>query len=154
MSIEISRRKAIAGAAAVGVGVPVLAACGQSDSGAESATDTAPSAADSSTTGGASSGAAAGGAALVNTADVPEGGGVILAEAKVVVTQPKAGEFKCFSSICTHEGCPVTEVTDTINCTCHGSKFSIEDGSVVTPPANQPLPEVAIKVDGDAIVPA
>ena len=35
------------------------------------------------------------------------------------------------------QGCPVDNVSDgTINCTCHGSQFSIEDGSVVGgPPA-------------------
>ena len=38
-----------------------------------------------------------------------------------MITQPKEGEFKAFSSICTHQACPVATVTDTINCDCHGS---------------------------------
>jgi Rieske Fe-S protein len=45
----------------------------------------------------------------------------------------------------------VSDVTDTINCACHGSQFSITDGSVVTPPATKPLPEAVITVDGDTI---
>jgi Rieske Fe-S protein len=99
------------------------------------------------------------GEALTTTAEVDVGGGVILAERDVVVTQPSSGEFKGFSATCTHQGCTVSSVSDgTINCACHGSKFSIEDGSVVqaasglTPDAQAPLPEVPITVDGDSIV--
>ena len=66
-----------------------------------------------------------------------------------MITQPTAGEFKAFSSICTHQNCPVADVTDTINCTCHGSKFSIADGSVLNPPATNPLGERTVTVDGD-----
>jgi Rieske Fe-S protein len=40
----------------------------------------------------------------------------------------------------------------TIDCPCHGSKFSIKDGSVVKGPATAPLALVAIKVDGTSIV--
>ena len=38
-----------------------------------------------------------------------------------------------------------------INCECHGSAFSIADGSVVTGPATAPLAEEQITVKGDAI---
>jgi len=49
----------------------------------------------------------------------------------------------------------VTAVKDgTINCTCHGSKFSIEDGSVATGPATKPLAKVEVTVEGDEIVTA
>ena len=49
-----------------------------------------------------------------------------------MVTQPTEGDFKGFSAVCTHQGCLVANVDGgTINCTCHGSQFSIEDGSVV-----------------------
>jgi Rieske Fe-S protein len=93
--------------------------------------------------------AGAGGAATAKTADIPVGGGKIFADIQAVVTQPTAGEFKAFSSICTHQNCPVTEVTDTINCNCHGSKFALVDGSVVNPPATQPLAAKQVTVDGD-----
>ena len=78
---------------------------------------------------------------------------MILAKEQVVVTQPTAGEFACFSSICTHQGCEVGDVDGgTINCPCHGSQYSIEDGSVVTGPAAAPLPAVNVTVDGDSVV--
>jgi Rieske Fe-S protein len=89
----------------------------------------------------------------VATSEVPVGGGVILEDADYVITQPTAGEFKAFSKICTHEGCPVGSVADgTINCPCHGSKYSIEDGSVVNPPAPDPLEEAEVTVAGDRVV--
>ena len=99
----------------------------------------------------ASSGAGSGGGsgAAIKTADIPVGGGKIFADSQSVVTQPVKGEFKAFSSICTHQSCPVASVTDTINCDCHGSKFSITDGSVVNPPATQSLAARTVTVQGD-----
>jgi Rieske Fe-S protein len=100
----------------------------------------------------AQGGPAQGGASLVAASDVPVGGGTVFAEQDVVVTQPTAGEFRAFSATCTHQGCPVTEVADgTINCNCHGSKFAVEDGKVIDGPADSPLPERAIEVDGEEI---
>jgi Rieske Fe-S protein len=53
----------------------------------------------------------------------------------------------------THQGCTVSTVSDgTINCPCHGSKFSITNGSVVGGPAPSPLAAVSIKVHGTSIV--
>jgi Rieske Fe-S protein len=90
---------------------------------------------------------------LAKTSDIPVGGGAIFADKQVVVTQPKKGTFKAFTSICTHQGCQVAEVANgTINCPCHGSKFSIADGSVVHDPAPQPLPGKKITVSGDSIL--
>ncbi|WP_375432670.1 Rieske (2Fe-2S) protein [uncultured Friedmanniella sp.] len=85
-------------------------------------------------------------------ADVPVGGGVILKNADYVITQPSKGTYKAFSKICTHQRCPVTEVSDgAIICKCHGSKFSIEDGSVVEPPASKPLAESKVIVSGKEV---
>ena len=85
------------------------------------------------------------------TADIPVGSGKVFPDAQTVITQPKKGDFKAFSAVCTHQGCLVDAVTTTINCPCHGSKYSIADGSVVNPPAPKPLPPKTIKVSGDML---
>lgn len=103
----------------------------------------------SATSGGRAGG---GGAVLAQTSDIPVGGGKIFSAADVVVTQPTAGQFKCFSATCTHAGCTVGQVAGgTINCPCHGSKFRIADGSVANGPAAAPLPSRSITVTGTAI---
>jgi nitrite reductase/ring-hydroxylating ferredoxin subunit len=90
---------------------------------------------------------------LAATADVPVGGGIVLAAQDVVLTQPEAGRFRAFSATCTHQGCTVSEVArGTINCPCHGSSFAITDGSVTAGPAPRPLPERAVTVQGSSIV--
>ena len=92
---------------------------------------------------------------LALTSDVPVGGGKILADKKIVITQPRAGSFEAFTAICTHQGCTVSDVSGgTVNCPCHGSKFSIANGSVVTGPAPSALAPVSIKVQGTSIVQA
>ncbi|MEU3901754.1 Rieske (2Fe-2S) protein [Streptomyces sp. NPDC045251] len=98
------------------------------------------------------SSAASPGQELVRTSDVPVGGGKILADRKIVVTQPQQGEFKAFSAVCTHQNCLVSDVRDgTIDCACHGSRFSVADGSVEQGPATRPLPEERIAVDGNSV---
>ena len=114
---------------------------------------------------GASSGAAAGGSSgaaassgpvvLAKTTDIPVGGGKILTDKKIVITEPQSGTFKAFTAVCTHQGCIVDSVSGgTINCPCHGSKFSIANGSVVNGPAPSPLAPVSIEVQGTSIVQA
>jgi Rieske Fe-S protein len=121
-------------------------------SAATSGSAAAPSASGSATGGGASSAAPAA-AALATTSEVPEGGGKIINGKNIVITQPQAGSFKAFTAVCTHQGCIVNSVADgTIDCPCHGSKFSVKDGSVVNGPATSPLAPVAIKVEGASIV--
>ena len=96
-----------------------------------------------------------GGTVLATTSQVPVGGGKILSGQKIVITQPAAGTFKGFSAVCTHQACIVDAVSSgTIDCPCHGSRFSINDGSVVNGPAASPLPPVSIKVEGTSIVAA
>lgn len=144
---KFTRRHALTGAATVGLGLPLLAACGD---GGTTPSDTPGDAGSSS--GGASSPDGGGASGLTTTADVPVGGGTIFADDEVVVTQPTEGEFKGFSVTCTHQGCPVTSISDgLIQCTCHGSAFSIEDGSPQSGPASAPLAEVELVVEGDQI---
>ena len=141
----INRRRALSGSAAVAVGLPLLAACGD-DSGS-TATDPG------STSG--EPGSSGGGAALASTSDVPVGGCFVVAGSKVVLTQPTEGDFKAFSAVCTHQGCLVESSSEgAIPCPCHGSRFSLDDGSPQSGPASAPLAAVQIAVDGDAITQA
>jgi nitrite reductase/ring-hydroxylating ferredoxin subunit len=107
-------------------------------------------------TGGAGASPSAGGGAatgaLASTSEIPVGGGKVFSSQQVVVTQPEKGTFKGFSAICTHMQCTVDQVANgTIDCPCHGSQFSVKDGSVVAGPAPKPLPAAAIKVTGTEI---
>jgi Rieske Fe-S protein len=84
---------------------------------------------------------------------VPVGGGVILSDADYVITQPTAGKFRAFSKFCTHQHCELASVErGTIYCDCHGSRFSIENGSVLEPPATAPLPESKVTVASGRVV--
>lgn len=140
-----SRRTVLATAGAASAAVS-LAACGGSgdapEGGASQETGDQPSSGSGHPDGGV----------LVETSEVPEGGGTILKEQKVVVTQPSAGEFRAFSAVCTHRGCLVSSVEDgTVNCSCHGSRFAIGDGSVTQGPATQALPAVDVSVTGGVV---
>lgn len=93
------------------------------------------------------------GSTLGKTSDIPVGGGVIYSDEHVVVTQPTKGTFKCFSSTCTHMGCTVDKVANgLIQCPCHGSRYSITDGTVKAGPAPKPLPPEKISVKNSEIV--
>ncbi|WP_454315849.1 Rieske (2Fe-2S) protein [Streptomyces phaeoluteigriseus] len=147
-----ARRTVVAAAGVAGLAV-ALTACGGSDDDSSGSADASGSAGSTGGSGSASTGGgAAAGAALTTTADIPEGGGKVFGDKKVVVVQPTAGEFKAYSAVCTHSGCAVKTIADgVINCPCHNSNFSVTDGSVKSGPATKPLPEVPITVSGDSI---
>jgi Rieske Fe-S protein len=149
----------LAGVGLVGL-AGAVSACGSGGSSSSSAgtsagappatgAASAPSSA-SGSAGGSTAGAQ--GSALATTSEIPVGGGMIFTSEKVVVTQPTAGDYKGFSAVCTHMGCIVSTISNgTIDCPCHGSQYSITNGSVVAGPAPKPLPDAAIKVSGTSI---
>ena len=134
-----SRRGVLISAGALGAGMVVTACAGNGSP------PSASQSASSETTSAAAP-------ISVKTADVPVGGGVVLKDPKVVVTQPQPGEFKAFTAICTHKQCLVSTVADgTIDCPCHGSRYSDVDGSVVKGPAVKPLAQKSVTVAGDTL---
>ncbi|MFJ3906827.1 Rieske (2Fe-2S) protein [Streptomyces sp. NPDC090025] len=139
----VARRTVVAAAGGAGLTV-ALTACGAAD-------EKTPGGGDGGTGGGDGSGGQQG-AALARTGDIPVGGGKVLADQGIVITQPKQGEFKAFSARCTHQGCTVSTVTQgIIACPCHHSRFDASDGSVKQGPATQPLEPTPIEVTGEEI---
>ncbi|KOU63105.1 Rieske (2Fe-2S) protein [Streptomyces sp. IGB124] len=148
----VRRKVLVAGAAALAGGA--LTACGsgggdgeKTSSGEPNAATPPPGTAPAATP---SAGGAGGGKSIAKAADVPVGGGKVLKEEKLVVTQPTKGSFRCFTAVCPHQGCLVNKVADgTIDCPCHGSEFKDTDGAVVKGPATKGLAEKKITVAAD-----
>ncbi|NBU22694.1 MAG: Rieske (2Fe-2S) protein [Actinobacteria bacterium] len=68
----------------------------------------------------------------------------------ILVTQPKAGEYRGFSATCTHSGCIVQGVRDgEIACGCHGARFDQETGAVISGPAKTALGRITIELRGE-----
>jgi Rieske Fe-S protein len=138
---EPTRRRLLVTGGVIAAAAALTAACGESGEGGEGGEG-----------GPASSPTAPVSGTTVATADVPVGGGVVLQDQQVVVTQPTAGTFKAFSAVCTHEGCTVTQVANgAIVCPCHMGQFSASDGSVLGGPPPAPLAAVPLTVSGSTI---
>ncbi|MBQ0854132.1 Rieske (2Fe-2S) protein [Streptomyces sp. NPDC057621] len=138
----LCRRTVLAALGGAGLAA-ALTACGGSD---DSSSGTSSNSSSDASTG------SAGGTALAKTTDIPEGGGKVFADQSVVVTQPTAGEFKAFSTVCPHQQQRVNSVDNgLITCPAHGSQFSVADGAVKKGPATSGLTAANIKVSGDSI---
>lgn len=132
--VRANRRIVFHGLGALGVAA-ALAGCGGSDDTSDDEVES--------------------GAALTTTEQVPVGGGIVLTDRKVVVTQPTKGVFKAYTAVCTHQQLLVTSVEDgTIHCSNHGSQYDAATGEVTLGPAPSALAAVEITVDGDQIVKA
>jgi len=148
---------AVGGAAAAAA---LLAACGGGGTGStagggdSSSSTSSGSASPSSTASDSGSGSAAGGA-LVQLADVPVGGAVSAKAPDgkpIIVAQPTAGKAVAFSAKCTHMGCTVKPSGAKLQCPCHGSQFDALTGKVQHGPAQAPLADFPVKVEGGAVV--
>ncbi|MEU5875339.1 Rieske (2Fe-2S) protein [Glycomyces sp. NPDC047369] len=142
-----SRRGLMCGLAGLGA-AGALAACGT----AESPSDSSTSSGSDATTGGSTDGSTgdAGGDAVAATADVPEGGGIVVDD--TVIVQPSADEFLAFSAVCPHMGTIVNppDAAGDIICPNHGSTFSLE-GELEKGPAETGLTPVDITVEDGQI---
>jgi Rieske Fe-S protein len=150
--MDVERRTVLQAGGLIAVG-GLVAACssGGSDVAATSAAASAPAASAPAASNAASG--TTGGTVLAQVTDVPVGGGVIIADPAVVITQPADGDIKAFSAICTHQGCLVGEVADNeIICPCHGSRFSATDGTVLQGPAQSPLEAAPVTVENGSVV--
>jgi cytochrome b6-f complex iron-sulfur subunit len=95
------------------------------------------------------------GAALTALADVPDGGGVVVANPSggMVLVVRTGNEVKAYNAACTHMGTTVEPPQNGVStCPNHGSQFSTSDGSVKKGPATKALATIDVKVEGDKVV--
>ena len=165
---KISRDKFIRLAGTIGVGVTAasVAACGGS-SGSSSGGGNG--------SGGSSSGGSSGGgsdetSAAENQTEQGSGASAIAAESDVepgsavkfkdagedaVLVRLDNGDFVAYSAVCTHQGCAVAYQDGGLACPCHGSVFDpANGGEPTTGPAQTPLPEIPVKIEGGSVVKA
>jgi nitrite reductase/ring-hydroxylating ferredoxin subunit len=93
--------------------------------------------------------------AVAKTSDIPIGSGkkFDVEGVQILITQPRAGEFRGFSAICTHAGFVMTNMANSeIKCDNHGAVYSADDGSVLSGPAPRALGKVTVTVEGDDIL--
>jgi len=146
MTATLSRRAVVRGCGVVAVGAVVGFTWARRSDAAQAV---GPSGAAANGYGPAAS--SGGGEVLAPLADVPEGGGLVLADEHVVLTK-SGDEVHAFSATCTHQGCTVDGVTDgRITCPCHGSAFDATTGKVVQGPATTGLAPVAVTVTGGEV---
>ena len=99
-----------------------------------------------------SSGANSSGTVLAPVAEIPDGGGVVLTKAKVVLTRT-GSQIAAFSAVCTHEACLVNKVQNgLITCPCQDSAFDATTGAVRNGPATSPLPAVQVHIVDNSVV--
>ena len=164
MEERISRRRFIRLGTVLGVGAAgasVLAACGGGESGGGGGGESG---------GGAGGGAgggedatkssgekasgtaekkAPGGQEIASTSEVAPGSAVKFKDSgsPAVLVHLQSGDFVAYSAVCTHQACEVAYRNGQLACPCHGSVFDpANNGAVVAPPAQQPLPEIPVEV--------
>ena len=177
MEERITRKRFIRLGTALGVGAAsasVLAACGGSESGGSGGSG---SGGESGGGGGGSQGGAsgnggsnggggggggggsngargAGGQAIAQTSEVSPGSAVEFEESgsPAVLVHLDSGDFVAYSAVCTHQQCTVAYQNAQLACPCHGSIFDPANGAaVVSGPAQRPLPEVPVEVQGGEV---
>lgn len=140
---EVSRRSVLEGTgvalAAGAAGYLGFVALGPAPTSDDSGSDDYPGTEDSS-------GKGKGSGPLASIDDVPDGGGLVLPDEKLVLTRDGT-TVRCFDAVCTHQGCLVGGVSGgVIRCPCHGSGFDATTGQVVQGPATEPLEAVDVEV--------
>lgn len=65
------------------------------------------------------------------------------------------GDFLAFTNLCPHAECRLDEdgvlEKDELECACHGSRFSLRSGAVISEPASDQLTLYPVQVVGDEV---
>jgi nitrite reductase/ring-hydroxylating ferredoxin subunit/uncharacterized membrane protein len=91
----------------------------------------------------------------VDPGDLPDGGtaSVVLGDTPVLLVR-HGGHLHALHDRCSHRGCSLADGKldgEVIQCSCHGSRFSLRDGAIERGPATVPQPAYEVRESGDRI---
>jgi 3-phenylpropionate/trans-cinnamate dioxygenase ferredoxin subunit len=94
----------------------------------------------------------------VRLADVPDGLATRVGGGPYGICIARLGDdFYALADRCSHQNWPLSDgevevFSGTVECTKHGSTFSLKDGSPQCLPATQAVPVYPVRVEGDEVV--
>ncbi len=93
---------------------------------------------------------------VAKVSDIPQGKAKAFKVEKeeVAVYHTESGEWYATSDICTHEYCNLSYgkvSAHEVECDCHGSKFDIRTGKVLSPPAFEDVKTFKVSVEGEDV---
>jgi nitrite reductase/ring-hydroxylating ferredoxin subunit len=160
---RISRRRFIRLGTVLGVGAAgasVLAACGGGSGSGGSGDGSGGGGGGGSDkssgkkTDGGTEKQASGGQAIARASEVAPGSAIKFKDSgnPAVLVHLQSGDFVAYSAVCTHQQCTVAYKNGQLACPCHGSVFDpANNGQVISPPAQRPLPEIPVEVRGGEV---
>ncbi|MBO3129504.1 Rieske 2Fe-2S domain-containing protein [Dermatophilus congolensis] len=133
---DMDRRTVLRGITGLGVSaatITILAACGASQPAAPKVDQAAVIAAVKK---------------AVSEGKAPVGGAAFIEDPALVVTQPKKGSYMVFSSVCTHDGGIIDQMSDDGKLVCpkHGAQYDPATGQPVAGPAPAALQKFDVPV--------
>ena len=72
-----------------------------------------------------------------------------------VVLANSDGQIYALAELCTHAECPLSEGEldgEEMVCPCHGSRFNVKTGEVLSLPANEPLAVYNVQIEGSDVL--
>lgn len=93
----------------------------------------------------------------VKVRDLPSGTKkAIFISGKRIMVANADGQYFAMDDACSHAGCGLAEEGflegHAITCGCHGSKFDLSTGNILSPPATTPMVTYPTKVEGDSVL--
>ena len=93
---------------------------------------------------------------VASTNDLPPGDLMLVdLDGNRVVLANAGGQIYALAELCTHAECPLSEGDldgEELVCPCHGSRFDVKSGEVLSLPANEPLAVYNVKVEGSDVL--
>jgi 3-phenylpropionate/trans-cinnamate dioxygenase ferredoxin subunit len=92
---------------------------------------------------------------VATVGEVPEGATkAVEAGERPIAVVHTCGEWFAVEDVCSHANVPLSEGEVegcTLECWLHGSRFDLRTGKPSGPPATEPVPVYAVRVDGDDV---